>query len=139
MCQYDPSDDASYRFIRSRVSSVSSFGEGCSCLLPAVVQSCPSSNDGPALSEVGASGQETCTKYGVKFYRVPRKVAMRSDYISRLKSVALWLTGITAVVEFLVHGKKPKPGLTILCYHRIAEGIPVHTSYDPLQRFSSQF
>ena len=55
---------------------------------------------------------------------------MRSHIISRLKSIALWLTGMTAVVEFLVHGKKPKPGLTILCYHRTAEGIPVHTSYD---------
>ncbi len=51
--------------------------------------------------------------------------------LSRLKSVALWLAGMTAVVEFLLHGKKPKPGLTILCYHRIAEGVPVHTSYDP--------
>src|ERR1019366_1817675 len=132
LCVRDyPSDDVSHMvYQRGRASSVSSFGKGYARLLPAVVQSCPSSNDGSPLSEVGAPGQETCTGNGRQFHRVPRKVAMRSHIISRLKSIALWLTGMTAVVEFLVHGKKPKPGLTILCYHRTAEGIPVHTSYD---------
>ncbi len=56
---------------------------------------------------------------------------MRSYVTSRLKSVALWLTGMTAVVEFLVHGKKAKLGLTILCYHRIAEDIPEGAPCDP--------
>jgi peptidoglycan/xylan/chitin deacetylase (PgdA/CDA1 family) len=50
---------------------------------------------------------------------------------SRLKAAALWLTDVTAVVEFLVHGKKPKPGLTILCYHRTAEDIPKDAPCDP--------
>ena len=50
---------------------------------------------------------------------------------SRLKETALWLTGMTAVVEFLVHGKKPKPGLTILCYHRMAKDLPPDAPCDP--------
>lgn len=56
---------------------------------------------------------------------------MSSYFKSRLKSAALWFTGMTAVVEFLAHGKKPKNGLTVLCYHRIAEGIPEDAPCDP--------
>jgi peptidoglycan/xylan/chitin deacetylase (PgdA/CDA1 family) len=56
---------------------------------------------------------------------------MPSSIKSHLKAAALWITGMTAVVEFLAHGKKPKPGLTILCYHRIAEDIPKDAPCDP--------
>ena len=56
---------------------------------------------------------------------------MPSSIKSHLKSAALWFTGMTAVVEFLAHRKKPKPGLTILCYHRIAEGLPKDPPCDP--------
>jgi peptidoglycan/xylan/chitin deacetylase (PgdA/CDA1 family) len=46
---------------------------------------------------------------------------------------------MTAVVEFLAHGKKPKTGLTVLCYHRIAEGIPADPPCDPFNVSPSTF
>lgn len=64
---------------------------------------------------------------------------MPSYIKARLKSAALWFTGMTAAVEFLVHGKKPKPGLTILCYHRIAEDIPKDVPCDPFNVSPSTF
>ena len=49
----------------------------------------------------------------------------------RLKWVAFWLADLTAVLEFLLHRKQPRSGLTVLCYHRIAENLPVTAPFDP--------
>src|SRR2546422_2883585 len=48
-----------------------------------------------------------------------------------LRPFALWVKRVLfrlvespGVLLFLLSGKKPKAGLTILCYHRIADGLP---------------
>jgi peptidoglycan/xylan/chitin deacetylase (PgdA/CDA1 family) len=56
---------------------------------------------------------------------------MLGSIILWLKWFAFWLADSTAALEFLLHGKKPRPGLTILCYHRIADGLPRNASLDP--------
>jgi len=49
----------------------------------------------------------------------------------RLKRVAFWLADLTAVLEFLLHRRRPRSGLTVLCYHRTAENLPVTAPFDP--------
>lgn len=50
-------------------------------------------------------------------------------FAQQIKWMLVWLVDLTAVVQFLLGGKRPKPGLTILCYHRIAAGLPTHPAW----------
>ncbi|OLC64130.1 MAG: hypothetical protein AUH69_12835 [Actinobacteria bacterium 13_1_40CM_4_65_12] len=49
----------------------------------------------------------------------------------QIKQILFWLVDFTAVIHFLLNGRKPKPGLTILCYHRVAEGLPSNPPFNP--------
>lgn len=57
----------------------------------------------------------------------------------RIKEVVFWLSALAGVVAFLLRGKRPKPGLAILCYHRIAENLPPGSPYDPYNVSPKQF
>jgi peptidoglycan/xylan/chitin deacetylase (PgdA/CDA1 family) len=60
----------------------------------------------------------------------------------RIKDGVFWLSALAGVVMFLLRGRKPKPGLAILCYHRMAENLPTGAPFDPYnvtpKRFSRQ-
>ena len=57
----------------------------------------------------------------------------------RIKAGVFWLSALVGVVMFLLRGKRPKPGLAILCYHRIAENLPAGSPYDPYNVSPKQF
>jgi peptidoglycan/xylan/chitin deacetylase (PgdA/CDA1 family) len=57
----------------------------------------------------------------------------------RIKGVVFWLSAVMGVAMFLLRGKRPKPGLAILCYHRIAENLPAGSPYDPYNVSPKQF
>jgi peptidoglycan/xylan/chitin deacetylase (PgdA/CDA1 family) len=48
-----------------------------------------------------------------------------------LKQAIVRSNDALAVAALLMHGRRPKSGLTILCYHRIADGVPRYPPYDP--------
>ena len=49
----------------------------------------------------------------------------------RVKWMVFWLIDLMAVLEFLLRRRRPKSGLTILCYHRTVGGLPQHPPFDP--------
>ena len=57
----------------------------------------------------------------------------------RIKAVIFWLSALAGVVMFLLRGKRPKPGIVILCYHRIAEDLPPESPHDPYNVSPKQF
>jgi len=57
----------------------------------------------------------------------------------RIKGVVFWLSALAGVLMFLLRGKKPKAGLAILCYHRIAEDLPTGSPFDPYNVSPKQF
>ncbi len=57
----------------------------------------------------------------------------------RIKAGVFWLSALAGVAMFLLRGKRPKPGLAILCYHRIAENLPAGSPYDPYNVSPKQF
>jgi peptidoglycan/xylan/chitin deacetylase (PgdA/CDA1 family) len=57
----------------------------------------------------------------------------------RIKEGVFWLSALVGVVMFLLRGKRPKPGLAILCYHRIAENLPAGSPHDPYNVSPRQF
>jgi peptidoglycan/xylan/chitin deacetylase (PgdA/CDA1 family) len=48
-----------------------------------------------------------------------------------LKSALFWLSALAGAIQFLLAGRKPREGLTILCYHRIADGLPHAAPFNP--------
>jgi len=56
-----------------------------------------------------------------------------------IKEVFLRLSALAGVIMFLLRGKRPKPGLAILCYHRMAENLPAGSPYDPFNVTPEQF
>jgi len=59
--------------------------------------------------------------------------------VLRIKGGIFWLSALTGVVMFLLKGRKPKPGLAILCYHRMAENLPSGSPFDPYNVTPKQF
>jgi len=57
----------------------------------------------------------------------------------RIKESVFWLSALAGVVMFLLRAKRPKPGLAILCYHRIAENLPAGSPHDPYNVSPRQF
>jgi peptidoglycan/xylan/chitin deacetylase (PgdA/CDA1 family) len=57
----------------------------------------------------------------------------------RIKAGVFWLSAMAGVVVFLLRGRRPKPGLAILCYHRIAENLPAGSPHDPYNVSPKQF
>lgn len=60
-------------------------------------------------------------------------------FAQQIKRILFWLVDLTAVIHFLLDGKRPKSGLTILCYHRVAEGLPNHPAFSPFNVSPTQF
>jgi len=57
----------------------------------------------------------------------------------RIKRGVFRLSALAGVVMFLLRGRKPKPGLAILCYHRMAENLPTGAPFDPFNVTPKQF
>jgi peptidoglycan/xylan/chitin deacetylase (PgdA/CDA1 family) len=55
---------------------------------------------------------------------------MRRFFIA-LKRTVLFVNGLVAAAEYVFHGAKPRPGLMIFSYHRVAAGVPRWPPYDP--------
>ena len=56
---------------------------------------------------------------------------MISQMRLRLKSALFWLSGLVGAIQFLLAGRRSREGLTILCYHRIADGLPPAPPFNP--------
>ncbi len=44
----------------------------------------------------------------------------------------LVLDGLAGAGRFLLAGRRARPGLTVLCYHRVSPGVPLLPPFDPL-------
>lgn len=54
---------------------------------------------------------------------------MRHFWVS-VKRLLFLLNDTLGVFSFLLHGRRPKEGLTILCYHRLAKGLPDNSPFN---------
>lgn len=59
----------------------------------------------------------------------PKHVIRRE--VLAFKAAILRLDGVVAALIFLWNKRRPRPGLTVLCYHRTAAGVPKRAPFDP--------
>jgi len=48
-----------------------------------------------------------------------------------VKRALFYLNDVAAVIQYALHGFRPRQGLTILCYHRTAQGLPRRVPFNP--------
>ena len=57
--------------------------------------------------------------------RAARRIALG------VKQLIFFLNDVSAALAYLARGRRPRPGLTVLCYHRVAEAIPRFPPFNP--------
>jgi peptidoglycan/xylan/chitin deacetylase (PgdA/CDA1 family) len=51
--------------------------------------------------------------------------------VQALKQLIFYVNDVSAALAYLAAGRRPRQGLTVLCYHRVADAIPSFPPYNP--------